>query len=427
MVPVERIVCDRFPYSQPANCQNRVRIGTKVCLVNELRTTFLIEWTPRQPLTTTLMRSILLGAVIALLLAPVPCVAQSGNKARFAEDVNSYLEPLAKSGKFAGTVLVARDGHILFERSYGAASVELGTPNRNDTRYRIFSITKQFTAMAVLILAHRGAIDLHASVRQYLPELPVAWQAATVQQMLTHTSGIPNDENIWATAFMTNDARSQLENLAVTVPKFAAQSLTEKPGSKWRYNNFVYDLLACIVARVSHEGYGRFVEQEIFKPAGMTDAGFDERRQSADSLYISSAVVPRLASGYNGSPDALMTAAPQMYASRGAGGIYATAEDLFHYDNALNNEMIVPRSVEQQAVDSAFQLRPGTGYGYGWVVSRSTDSTMYIHHSGGTNGYISEYSRYPASHSCIIIMSNRGFANNDYIRDSIAGMLFRSS
>lgn len=369
------------------------------------------------------MRSIVSGASLALLLiTPAGASPQTPETTRLTTTIDSYLTRLEHADSLSGTVLVARDGHIIFEHSYGKANVELGVPNSNDTRYRIFSITKQFTAAAVLILVDEGRIDLHASVLKYLPELPSEWRSATVQEMLTHTSGIPNEENTWAQTFMQNDVKTQLANLALVAPKLAGHQLTDPPGSKWRYNNFVYDLLACIVARVSNQGYASFVQERILTPAGMHDAGFDDRRQADGGLYVGSAAIPRLASGYNGTPDNLITAFPQMFASRGAGGIYATAEDLFHYDNAISAGRIVPPELERQAVDSAFSTGPDASYGYGWIISHK-DGTTLIHHSGGTNGYVADYARYPASRICIVILTNRGFTNVSPIRDTIFRMV----
>ena len=369
------------------------------------------------------MRSIVSGASLALLLtAPVWANPQTPEATPVTTNLDNYLSRLERSDSLSGTVLVARDGHIIFEHSYGKANVELGAPNHNDTRYRIFSTTKQFTAAAVLILAGDGRIDLHASVLKYLPELPAEWHAATVQEMLTHTSGIPNEENAWAQTFMQNDVKTQLANLALVAPKLAGHPLTDPPGTRWRYNNFAYDLLACIVARVSKQGYASFVRQHIFTPAGMLDAGFDDRRQAEGGMYVGSASVPRLASGYNGTPGDLMTAFPQMFASRGAGGIYATAEDLFHYDNAIAAGRIVQPELERQAIDSAFSTGPDASYGYGWMISRKDGITL-IHHSGGTNGYVADYARYPASHICIVVLTNRGFTSVSPIRDAIFRMV----
>ena len=369
------------------------------------------------------MRSIVPAASVALLLITSEGASpQTPEATQFTTTVDSYLSRLERSDSLSGTVLIARDGHIIFEHSYGKANVELSVPNSNNTRYRIFSTTKQFTAAAVLILAGEGRIDLHASVLKYLPELPSEWQGATVQEMLTHTSGIPNEENTWAQTFMQNDVKTQLANLALVAPKLAGHRLTDPPGSKWRYNNFAYDLLACIVARVSNQGYASFVREHIFTPAGMLDAGFDDRRQAEGGMYVGSASIPRLASGYNGTPGNLMTAFPQMFASRGAGGIYATAEDLFHYDNAISAGRIVPPELERQAVDSAYSTGPDAAYGYGWMISRK-DSITVVHHSGGTNGYVADYARYPASRICIVILTNRGFTNLSPIRDTIFRMV----
>jgi D-alanyl-D-alanine carboxypeptidase len=374
-------------------------------------------------------RSSLIGLTVPLLLlANAGCATHVADRAAplspVGQRIDAYVDSLVHAGKFAGTVLVADHGRILFKRSYGDASVELHVPLANSDRYRLHSITKQFTAMAVLILSNEHRVDVSASIRQYLPELPESWGAATVGQLLTHTSGIPNEENDWAETFVSNDEHTQLENLKAAAPLFASKPLAEKPGTVWRYNNFTYDLLACVVERASGKPFEQFVEERIFQPAGMTGAGFDRRLQTGHGMYVASAAVDRLTPGYNGDASHLLVAAPHMFASAGAGGMFATAEDLLRYDEALYAGSVIPADIARRAVDSAFQVKPTVAYGYGWLITRTTDGHVVLHHSGGNNGYVSEYARYPAEHVAIIILSNRGWADPEAMRSEIARMMF---
>ena len=342
--------------------------------------------------------------------------------------VSRYLDALAARGEFSGNVLIARRGEILFQRSYEKASVEFGIRNTPDTRFRIFSTTKQIIATAILQLAARRELDLNESVTSRLPELPKEWKAATIRQVLLHTSGIPNDEPIWAQAFEQSDARSQVQNLEAIAGKLAGQPLATKPGSAWKYNNFGYDLLGCIIERVTRRNLAESLQQTIFIPAGMRDTLLPGRARIAHTMYSGNAVVPGLAYGYNGVPGRLETADPQMYASAAAGGIVTTARDLMRYDNALSAGVLLPKEWEAAAVSQAFPINSRASYGFGWIVVHTSGGESYVHHSGGSNGYTSDYVRVPSDGLCVIILSNFGFAPaEDKMRNRILETLLGSS
>lgn len=362
----------------------------------------------------------------------------SGDTA-LARRVDALVRPLADSGRFSGVVLVAQGGRVRFERAYGLASVELAVPNTPATRFRLHSVTKQFTAAAVLQLAARGRVDLDASVRAYLPELPAAWQGATVHQLLTHTSGIPDVEDVWADSLIARGAARQLDNLARVAPALARVPLAAAPGAAWRYNNFGYDLLACVVERASGRPFAAYLAAEVFGPAGMTGAGVDARAEGGG--YVASAVVPGLASGYNGEPGRLQGAAPRSFAQPGAGSVYATARDVWRYDEALTRGAVVSAAQQRLGVERAFRLSARGAYGYGWIVTRATADTAasparaaggvgaspdayFLHHSGGNNGYVSEYARYPREGASIVVLANRNAAEPEALRGAIAALLF---
>jgi len=348
---------------------------------------------------------------------------QSRSSQALAAKIEAHLAPLVARSGFAGVVLVGRGNGVLFERAYGMANVELAAPNRTDTRFRIHSITKQFTAMAVVLLANRGALSLDVSVRTYLPELPEAWHSVTIFELMTHTSGLPQLENQWFETFQRHAVVTELDNLELLVPKIRNDTLATALRGKFSYNNFGYDLLACVVERVSGDRFAEFVRKNIFEPASMKDAGFDARADVANGMYVASAVVPRLASGYNGSPEKLQVAFPLMFGSAGAGGMYATARDLFSYDKALNARRLVGADLERENLTRAFKISDKANYGYGWIIRRPSDSVYYLEHSGGNNGYTADYARYPLDGVCVIVLINRGGVDATEVRRAIARMV----
>ena len=394
----------------------------------------------RPMLVRVVVRFLRSAAVLSAVLAVVPPagaaprpaplavrsarVPTDSTDAALARQIDAILRPLADSGRFSGVVLVAQGGRVRFERAYGLASVELGVPNTPATRFRLHSITKQFTAAAVLQLVARRRVALDAPVHAYLPELPSAWRGVTVHQLLTHTSGIPDVEDVWADSLITRGGARLLENLARVAPALAGVAPSAAPGATWRYNNFGYDLLACVVERASGRPFAEYLAAEVFGPAGMTDAGVDARAEGGG--YVASAVVPRLASGYNGGPVQLQGAAPRSFAQPGAGSVYATARDLWRYDQALTRGLVVPAAEQRVGVERAFRLSARGAYGYGWIVTRAAADTAayFLHHSGGNNGYVSEYARYPREGAAIVVLANRNVAEPEALRGAISALLF---
>jgi CubicO group peptidase (beta-lactamase class C family) len=354
------------------------------------------------------------------VLLSLSLLAAAARPPDHVRDVGKYINGLAAAGRFSGNVLIAREGKVIFERSYGDASAEFRIPNTSSTRFRIFSTTKQIIATAVLQLAAQHHLALDESITTILPELPKAWATATVSELLQHTSGVPADEPIWGAQFEQSEVQTQLANLVAIAPKIADQTLLSPPGTKWAYNNFGYDLLGCIIERVSGMPLGAYLQSHIFRAAGMHTAFLQGRAGVSHTMYSGNAVEPQVASGYNGEPGLLETADPQMYASAGAGGIVATARDLLAYDNALSSGALLPAKWAQRAISDAYHTSPRASYGFGWIVVRTAGGQTYAHHSGGSNGYTSDYVRIPSEQICIVILSNFGFASaEDAMRNEI--------
>ena len=214
---------------------------------------------------------------IALLLA---AAGLAQDVARMDQVVQSYVS----DKKFMGSVLVARGGEVLLSKGYGSANLEWNIPNSPATKFRLGSVTKQFTAASILLLEERGKLKTDDPVKKFMPDAPAAWDKVTIFHLLTHTSGIPS-----FTGFP--DYASQ-EPFATTpeklVARFRDKPLDFQPGEKWSYSNSGYVLLGYLIEKVSGESYEKFVQENIFGPLGMKDSGYDSN----------SAIIPRRAAGY---------------------------------------------------------------------------------------------------------------------------------
>jgi CubicO group peptidase (beta-lactamase class C family) len=201
---------------------------------------------------------------VSLVLAAVTCFAQDAN--RMDQIVQSYANQ-----KFMGTALVARDGHVLFSKGYGFANLEWNIANTPDTRFRLGSVTKQFTAASILLLEERGKLSVADPVRKYVPDAPAAWDKITIRNLLTHTSGIPN--------FTGFSDYQKLEPFPTTaaelVARFRDKPLDFQPGEKYSYSNSGFVLPGYITERITGTSYEKFVTENLFQPLGMKDTGYD--------------------------------------------------------------------------------------------------------------------------------------------------------
>ncbi len=210
--------------------------------------------------------------VVIVALVARPSLAQ--DLARMEELIQSHVH----DSTFMGSVLVARDAEIILNKGYGFANVEWQIPNAPATKFRLGSLTKQFTSASILLLAERGKLSLEDPVRKYLTDAPSTWDAITIFHLLTHTSGIFN--------------YTALPDFAATMPlpltppqiiaKVRDRPLDFEPGSKMSYSNSGYIVLGLIIEKVSGDGYGSFVQKNLFDPIGMKDSGYDSstRRSS---------------------------------------------------------------------------------------------------------------------------------------------------
>jgi CubicO group peptidase (beta-lactamase class C family) len=285
-------------------------------------------------------------------------------------------------------VLVARDGKPVFRKAYGLANREWDIAATPDTKYRLGSITKQFTAAAILQLAEQGMLGIDDPISKYYAAAPPAWAPITLKHLLTHTSGIPSYTAIpgfFGAPARTDRTPEQIIELTRDKP------LEFKPGEKFAYDNTGYILLGYVIEKVSGQTYAAYLQEHIFTPLGMKDSGYD----------LSTTILPRRAAGYDRvAGKAMNTPFLAMTLPYAAGSLYSTVDDLLKWDLALRGgKVISPASVQAMFTDYGFK------YGYGQFLDMR-DGKPYWNHGGGINGFNTHLGRYADEGLTIVALSN---------------------
>jgi CubicO group peptidase (beta-lactamase class C family) len=322
-------------------------------------------------------------SILVALAMAAACLSAPTDAARLDQVVQAYTV----DGRFMGTVLVARGGDPPFSKGYGSANMEWNIPNAPSTKFRLGSITKQFTAASILLLEERGKLKVEDPVKKYLPDAPAAWDKIAIFNLLTHTSGIPN-----YTAFP--DFRGT-EGIPITTEKLVARfrdkPLDFAPGEGWRYSNSGYVLLGFLIEKIIGDTYAKFVEENIFKPLGMQDSGYDSN----------SAIIARRASGYVPGPGGPLNAPfVHMSTPHAAGALYSTTEDLLRWEHALFGGKLL------SAASLAKMTTPfKNNYAFGLNVA-SDNGHKRIEHGGAINGFNTALAYYPDDKLTVVVLSN---------------------
>jgi len=288
------------------------------------------------------------------------------------------------------SLLVVRDGKALVRKGYGLANLEQRAETTPATHYRLASITKQFTAASILLLAQDGKLGLDDPVRKWLPKLPAVYGPITLRQLLTHTSGIVDYEDL------TPDSRTeQLSDDDVLQMVADKPSLYFKPGAQWRYSNTGFVLLGLVIEHASGQGFAAFLKQRIFEPLGMDALVYEQGRGPE---------VPNRAYGYSDIEGAwTRTDQSVTSATRGDGRIYASIDDLAKWDAALYDDRLLNAESRKLAMSAAVKSDdPKVDYGYGW---RITGETQW--HSGESIGFRNVIVRYPKQRLTVVLLTNR--------------------
>ena len=285
---------------------------------------------------------------------------------------------------------MVKDGRALVRRSFGMADLEHGVATTPATNYRLASVTKQFTAAAILLLAEDGKLGLDDRVRHFLPSLPPAADAITLRHLLTHTGGLVDYEDL-----MPTDLAVPLRDADVLHLLEREDRLYFPPGTQWRYSNGGYALLALVVERASGTSFPDFLRTRIFGPLGM---------HATLAYTVEGPPVPHRAFGYS-EQDGHWTRTDQSLTSSvlGDGGIYSSIDDLARWDAALYDDRLLSEASRALAFAPAVASDdPAVAYGYGW---RITGDTLW--HSGETIGFRNVIVRWPQKHLTVILLTNR--------------------
>ncbi len=332
-------------------------------------------------------------------------------------EIDAYLQAHHETGRFMGAAIVVREGDVIFAKGYGMASLEHQVPNSIQTRFRIGSITKQFTAAAILQLQDQGKLDVQAAVATYLPDYPNG-DRMTLHHLLTHTAGLPN-----LTSFPDYlEWMGQPTTLAELVDRFRDLPLEFEPGEQFRYSNSGYVLLTQVIETVSGQPYADYLQAHLLRPLGLENTGYEKPL----------AVIENLASGYRFTGEDYQQAEHiNMAVPAGAGGLYSTVDDLarwnrFLFDGdrrdttILSDESIAAMTLPYVAMGTEV---PNLFYGYGLIIN-DRPAHRRISHGGGINGFVSHLGGSPALGTTIAVLSNVETANPQGISEGLAAIVW---
>lgn len=337
------------------------------------------------------------------------------------DKLDKLISTYAEYGKFNGSVLVAEKGNVIYKKGFGLADREWNVPNQPDTKHRLGSITKQFTAMAILQLVEKGKLKLDVPISAYLPDYPKKnGDVITIHHLLTHSSGIPNVTSF--PGFSKNISRNAYSPVEL-VKLFADSTLQFKPGEKFAYSNSGYMLLGYIIEKVTGKRYEQVLQENIFTPLMMINTGYDHSRS----------LLKNRASGYEKNGRLYINAnSIDMSVPYAAGALYSTVEDLYLWDHALYGNQLL----RQENMDILFTKHIPSGgnyyYGYGWGVGgiplgSTVERIETIGHSGGIDGFVTQLTRIPSDKSFIVLLNNTGGAPLGEMTNAIAAILYDKS
>jgi CubicO group peptidase (beta-lactamase class C family) len=325
--------------------------------------------------------------LLCLVVVWAPAMATAPPDATTLEErVDAYLRPLVENDLISGSVLIARDGKIEVAKGYGPANREHDVPCTAETRYRLASMTKSFTAMGIMILQERDLLNVQDNLDKYLPDFP-AGDRITLHHLLTHTSGVinysalPDHYRVWAMPHTVDEV----------IARFSDEPLRFEPGERFEYSNSGYVLLTRVIEKVGGVDYETFLRENIFVPLGMTHTGIDSH----------TAVIPQRATGHYNFGDGIVQAQYlNVGFTSGAGGLLSTVGDLYRWDRALYTEELVARATLEKIFTPYAR-----GYGYGWFVREEFGRTL-IEHRGGLNGFLSMIQRFVDDDVTVITLFN---------------------
>lgn len=350
-------------------------------------------------------------------LTPTATATPDSTNAALAAQIDGLFTNLTAQQNFSGSVLIARNGQIILEKGYSMADWNQQLPNDENTHFFLGSVTKEFTATAILLLQQQGKLHVQDSLCTYINPCPAAWQPVTIHEVLTHTSGIPENSDI-----PLSDASP-----SAWIYSFNGYGLAFTPGSQFSYCSVCYQILAYVVEQASGEAYAQYLQQNIFDPLHMQATSF-----SSKDFYA----LPDHATGYAswqapsdtlGWDDVGMTSSWSFLF--GSGVLTTTVGDLYLWDQGLDAHKIL----SQQSLDQAYtafsstSLFAGSGYGYGWFIGQSpVAGHRLIWHDGVIDGFRTYIGRYVDDGVTVIFLSNLATTDTLSIAHSVEQLVFHS-
>jgi CubicO group peptidase (beta-lactamase class C family) len=355
---------------------------------------------------TKSLRPIVFALAILLSLS---AGSQTPNLKTMTAEFDKILSAKFKTGETGCAALVAIKGQIVYKKAFGMANLELNVPMQPDMVFRVGSITKQFTAIAILQLMEQGKLALQDDITKFIPDYPTQAYKITIEHLLTHTSGIKSYTGVPEfQKYIKEDLKP-----AESIDKFKNLPMEFAPGTKWNYNNSGFFLLGYIIEKASGKTYQEYIDENLFKPAGMNN-----------SLYGSDKkILMNRAYGYESDGDTTVNADYlSMLLPYSAGSIMSTVEDLYKWNRALLSYKLVKKETLEKAFNE-YKLSDGKGthYGYGWFLLQLQGSPT-IEHGGAINGFLANAIYLPQEDVFVAVFSNNGGKSPEFVSMKMAAI-----
>ena len=329
-----------------------------------------------------------------------------------ASQVDTLLSKKASQQQFSGSILIAANGQVLLSKGYSMADWNHKISNTPQTRFYLGSVTKEFTAMGILILQEQGKLNVHDLLCKYIKDCPPPWQSLTIHELLTHTSGIPQLE----------DSSLSGASPQAWINSYNNVSLEFAPGTQFDYCSVCFQILGYVIQQVSGQPYSEFIEQSIIEPLQMKDTGFDSQYYYAQTDHATGYAtwqVPAMELGWD--------SGSQWSFLFGSGLLYSTVGDLYLWDQALYTQKLVSKKTLDEAFTAydATSEFAGSGYGYGWFIAKSpVKGHRLIWHDGRIDGFRTFIGRYIDDHITVIFLSNLASLDELALANEIQQIVF---
>jgi CubicO group peptidase (beta-lactamase class C family) len=347
--------------------------------------------------------------LVGFFLLGIYSFGQTDSNIQLQKKLDEYLSGQFKSTEPGAVALIAKKGQVIYKKAFGIADIELNVPLGPDMIFKLGSITKQFTAVAILQLVEQGIISLQDSLQKYIPDFPSKGYKITIENLLTHTSGIRDYTQIdYSEPYMERRDFTPRQ----LIDSFKKYPLEFEPGSQFRYSNSGYFLLGYIIEKVSGKSYSTYIHENLLQPLGLKNISFD-------SLNM---IIPNRVNGYRIEGEEFRNADYwSMTIAYSAGGLYSNAEDLLKWQEGLMTYKILKKESLEKAFVS-YKLKDGTltDYGYGWYLKEISGSQS-IGHGGAITGFRTVEVYFPAEDIYVVILSNTESAQIDALTTTLSG------